>query len=272
MKCRICSDLHLDFDVFHNAPLWLPPALDDDSETTLIIAGDLWTERKFLRNRDMVTGKSWLKTISQQFKAIVFVLGNHDYWQENISYEHEKIRKEMYEQGIDNCYLLENTSVVIDDAKFVGGTLWTDYDRGNPLVKVAAAGTMANDHTRIRYGVDYRKVRSDDLHWMHTRTKQYIFDNAVKDCAGQKVVVVSHMAPSYNSIAMKYTTAYNHDTNYYYYSDLEGDIIDSDISLWVHGHCHDTSDYMIGETRVVCNPRGYSGERTGWDSELVIEV
>ena len=45
-----------------------------------------------------------------------------------------------------------------------------------------------------------------------------------------------------------------------YSSDLSEFILDRpQIKLWTHGHTHDTFDYMIGTTRIVCNPRGYDG-------------
>jgi hypothetical protein len=43
-----------------------------------------------------------------------------------------------------------------------------------------------------------------------------------------------------------------------YSSDLDQFILDRpQIKLWTHGHTHEPFDYMIGSTRVVCNPRGY---------------
>jgi len=63
-----------------------------------------------------------------------------------------------------------------------------------------------------------------------------------------------------------------------YHSDLSNIMLDNpQIKLWTHGHTHNCFDYVIGETRVVCNPRGYhqtSGwsEDTGWDPEKVVEV
>jgi hypothetical protein len=45
-----------------------------------------------------------------------------------------------------------------------------------------------------------------------------------------------------------------------YHSDLSEFILDRPgIKLWTHGHTHELFDYMIGSTRVVCNPRGYDG-------------
>ena len=45
-----------------------------------------------------------------------------------------------------------------------------------------------------------------------------------------------------------------------YHSNLEEFIMDRpNIKLWTHGHTHEDFDYMVGDTRVVCNPRGYIG-------------
>ena len=74
----------------------------------------------------------------------------------------------------------------------------------------------------------------------------------------QKYVVVGHHAPCKASTHPKYID----DTmmNGAYSSDLSDFILDRPcIKLWVHGHMHDTFDYMVGSTRVVCNPRGYYG-------------
>jgi hypothetical protein len=62
-----------------------------------------------------------------------------------------------------------------------------------------------------------------------------------------------------------------------YHSDLREFILDRpQIKLWTHGHTHHPFDYMIGETRIVCNPRGYENdgysEDTGWNPNLILEI
>jgi hypothetical protein len=55
---------------------------------------------------------------------------------------------------------------------------------------------------------------------------------------------------------------YRHDRemNGGYASDLTEFILDNEnILFWTHGHMHDPSDYMVGQCRVICNPRGYVG-------------
>lgn len=60
--------------------------------------------------------------------------------------------------------------------------------------------------------------------------------------------------------------------NDYFVNSLEDMLIDSNIPLWIHGHCHDPFDYMIGNTRIVCNPYGYMSERSVHNPNLIIEI
>ena len=56
-------------------------------------------------------------------------------------------------------------------------------------------------------------------------------------------------------------------------SNLNELVLSSGALLWVHGHTHYWVDYSIGNTRVMCNPRGYAGEDVrGFDPNLVIDV
>jgi len=87
--------------------------------------------------------------------------------------------------------------------------------------------------------------------------------------------VVGHHSPSFQSVH----DMYKHETlmNGGYHSDLSEFIMDHpQIKLWTHGHTHHPFDYTIGETRVVCNPRGYENdgysENSGWNPNILLEV
>jgi len=86
-----------------------------------------------------------------------------------------------------------------------------------------------------------------------------------------RVVVVGHHSPSRQSTHPRYQA--DHKTNGCYSSDLEAFILDHpEICLWTHGHTHEDFDYMIGTTRVVCNPRGYIGyeqRADTWQPKLI---
>jgi hypothetical protein len=160
----------------------------------------------------------------------------------------------------------------IEGVLFVGGTLWTDMNRGDPLT-LHAIGDMMNDFRVIRNDeLGYTKLRPSHVAERHRKTVGYI-KQIVDANRDNKCVVVGHHAPSFQSIAEQY----KHDTlmNGGYASDLSEFILDRpQIKLWTHGHMHQTFDYMIGETRVVCNPRGYEshGEVSGWNPDILIEI
>jgi hypothetical protein len=99
----------------------------------------------------------------------------------------------------------------------------------------------------------------------HRKTLQYI-KTIVQEKHNEKFVVVGHHAPTKLSVKPRY----QNDTlmNGAYSSDLTEFILDHpQIKVWTHGHTHDVFDYMIGTTRVVCNPRGYVGYERGPQEE-----
>jgi len=287
---RPVSDLHLnfDYDMFHKTRrytpgeievtamdmLWYPPELPEDDDTALVIAGDLWTDRRFLTKKHQVTNRSWMGEVASRFKYVVFVLGNHDYWSGNVSNEAQRVQEELDLQELTNVHLLESSLIVLDQVKFVGGTLWTDFGNQNPLVMLRAPQIM-NDYDKMRYGKDYGRCRPYHLYDIFNKTKDFIFKNALRDSPDQKVVVVTHMAPSYQSIDQYYRE--NCDgSNFLYYSDIEPELHDPEgaqINLWLHGHCHAKSNYVVNNTHIIDNPRGYRGyEETFFDDRLLLSV
>lgn len=288
---REYSDIHLDGDIRRwngtraynpDEPnrgdlslLWEPEPMEGDEDTCLILAGDLWLERRFLTRKLPDTGESWLAHIAKRFKYVVFVLGNHDYWSGNLTYEPGKVRAELNVQNIPNVYFLEKSLVVLDQVKFVGGTLWTDYDRHDPLTIFQAPQRM-NDYKYMRWGKDYHKCTPQHCYEIHQNTKSFIFNNAKKDNPEQRVVVVTHMAPSFKSVDGMYHTVSSQMDNFYYFSDLEQRVYQDgqDIEFWFHGHMHNPSDYVLEpQCRVICNPRGYVGyEDTGFDPFMRIDL
>jgi hypothetical protein len=113
-----------------------------------------------------------------------------------------------------------------------------------------------------------------DVAIRHDKTLAYI-KLIVQEHKDKKCVVVGHHSPSFKSVHPMYA----HETlmNGGYHSDLSEFILDHpQIKLWTHGHTHHPFDYTIGETRVVCNPRGYESpgysEDTGWNPNILLEI
>ena len=268
MKIRYCSDLHLDWDYKANPNnLWLPPPLEGDEDTLLIIAGDLWKDSKqfspWKYNEKLGYNASWMKVVSEQFKYVLFVHGNHDNWNTRFDTLKTKTKELIKEQEMENVFLLDCDSLELEGITFVGGTLWTDYGRRDAISMMEALNYM-EDYRLIRVGEEYRKLKPVDCLKVFDKTKALIFKTA-KECkeAGKPCIVVTHMAPSYQSVNEKYRSKRDELSNTWYYSELSNYIMDSGIDYWVHGHLHDATAYAIGKTLVLCNPRGYSGCENG---------
>lgn len=267
MKIQIVSDLHLEFS-------------DIDIQNTegadvLILSGDILIAEKVLKPESDLGGRfrNFLKRCSLNFPHVIYIAGNHEfyggYWKKSL----DKLR-EVCDQYA-NIYFLERDTKVIDDVVFVGGTLWTDLNKGDPLT-LHSVRDMMNDYRAITDdALGYTKLKPAETAKRHKDTVDYI-KFVVQENKDKKIVVVGHHSPSFQSCHEMYRS----DTlmNGAYHSSLEDIMLDyPNIKLWTHGHTHHCFDYMIGETRVVCNPRGYEqsngwSEDTGWNPNLTIEV
>jgi len=199
--------------------------------------------------------RDFMKRCSFQFPHVVVIAGNHEFyhgnWKASIQYLRDEYSK------FPNIYFLEQELKVIDDVTFIGATLWTDCNKGDPLT-LHALGDMMNDFRIIRNDeLGFTKLRPAHTMHRHQRTVAYL-KTVLADRKDNKIVVVGHHAPTFNSVHEKYRN--DQLMNGGYASDLSEFILDHpQIVLWTHGHMHDPFDYMVGTTRVVCNPRGYSG-------------
>jgi hypothetical protein len=209
-------------------------------------------------------------------------MGNHEFYNgkfyAGIDYMREELAK------YPNIHMLEQDTYIIQDRNketgevsdvvFVGGTLWTNMNKRDPLT-MHAIETMMNDFRIIRNDYrNYATMSALDVAVRHDKTLAYI-KLMVQEHKDKRCVVVGHHSPSFQSMHPMYAN----DTlmNGGYHSDLSEFILDHpQIKLWTHGHTHHPFDYVIGETRVVCNPRGYENdgysEDTGWNPNIVLEV
>lgn len=296
---RLASDIHLDFDAdswkdlpnYHpdklaRVPeldrLWFPEPLAEDHDSVMLIPGDIWLNNQAFRRR-YASNEAWIERLAKQFHTVILLLGNHDYWSGFLNRAPTKAKESIKDYGLTNVHLLERDTIVVDDVKYVGGTLWTDYNKHNPLIMQKAIDYM-NDFKYIRYAMVHggnaiaRTLSPSDIYKDHIETRKYLLANARRDHDNQKVVILSHHAPSFESIAPEFRNTSQWDASFFYYSELGWDLCADEVQadLWVHGHCHRASDYMIDRTRVLCNPRGYYGhetpELTGFDPTLRLEV
>jgi predicted phosphodiesterase len=248
MRVHILADLHLEFAPFHRKKV------DAD---VMVLAGDV---------HNGVSGLNWiLKTFPE--RPVIYVLGNHEFHGQKIPKLISEVKQ--LARG-SHVHVLENDAVEIGDVIFLGATLWTDFRLyGDAAMAEAAAQTDVTDFQRIHVSPAGRYFRPQDARRIHGRSMQWLVQHLPR-LRGKQVVVVTHHAPSIQSIPLGFC---NHWLNPAFASNLESFIARSGIKLWIHGHVHSPSDYMVGTTRVVANPRGFPGEPpTGFDPGLVIEI
>jgi DNA repair exonuclease SbcCD nuclease subunit len=207
------------------------------------------------RQQTALRFRDFLKRCSFQFPHVIYVAGNHEFYHGKFIGSLQDLRDEC--SKYPNVYFMEDDMRTINDVTFIGCTLWTDMNKGDPLTLHAVADMM-NDYRIIRHdGHGYSKLRPAHTADRHRKSVGYI-RTVTEGLFEEKFVVVGHMSPSKMSTHPKYQN--DQLMNGAYSSDLSEFIMDHpQIKLWTHGHTHHKFDYMIGETRIVCNPRGYEG-------------
>lgn len=263
MKIQIVSDLHLEF-----ADINIPNAGAD----VLILSGDILTAIDLYKSDSSERAlrfRSFLTRCSDSFAHVVYVAGNHEFYRGRWNQTLDILTREC--DKFSNIYFLEDSAKIIDGISFVGGTLWTDMNKNDPGVMASATGLM-NDYSVIRKDLDgYSRLRPRDTVTRHYQTLQFIKDTVDRKDTDQ-YVVVTHHTPSWLSCHPSY--AGDVIMNACYHSELSETILDRpQIRLWTHGHTHYPWDYVLGDTRIVCNPRGYDKyEKTGWDPGKIVEI
>ena len=265
MKIAVCSDLHLEFMDIN--------LKNEEGAELLILSGDIMTAEDLhdhppvhpndptnipnlsRRQETALRFRDFLGRCSFQFPNVIYIAGNHEFYHGRWKASIQHLRDEC--ARYPNIYFLENDIKVINDIHFIGATLWTDCNKGDPLT-LHALTDMMNDYRVIRNDEHgYTKLRPAHTMYRHQQTLSY-FKTVLSNMKEDRVVVVGHHSPSHQSIHEKYNGQYL--MNGGYHSDLTEFILDRPgIKLWTHGHTHENFDYMIAGTRVVCNPRGYDG-------------
>jgi len=244
----VLSDLHLDV-----CPLDLDPPPHD----VAVIAGDV-SEK--LCDRVL----PWLR---DRFPGpVVYVPGNHDFWRCTYQREVAEARELAAAAGIH--LLVEGETVVLAGVRFVGATLWTDWDlRPEERARATSEGAVRAGGMRDVRRIKWRRGPRDYSAFLprvsgslHREQRRRIETALAEPYAGP-TVVVTHHAPHERSLRgggwrTPLDAAYASDLS----AMLEGPTAPA---VWIHGHIHECRDYVVGGTRVVANPRGYITESPG---------
>lgn len=252
MKIWLLSDLHLEY-VDLREPLAIPGA------DVCVVAGDLC--------RAPANGVYWLAKHVAPAMPCVYVAGNHEFYGGGIleGLEDGRAAAVLFE----NVHFLENASVTIQGIRFIGATLWTDYRiEGSPEFAMRYARERMNDYRKIATRRNpWQRFLPQTAYRMHMDSRRFI-ETALKSDSIPTVVVTHHL-PHPTSIPMKFKGDL---LNAAYASDLSQIIEKRQPVLWIHGHTHDSRDYLVGNTRIICNPRGYDSENDAFDPALVVRL
>lgn len=275
MKLAICSDLHLEFGTIE--------LKNTENADILILGGDISVSVD-IDNPDYT---NFFKQVCGEFNHVLYLLGNHEYYGGDFATARQNLQSHL--SVFRNLQILEKETFTIDDYVFIGGTMWTDMNGGDTAT-MNCLRTMMNDFRSVRNSnhYTYRKVpmyektedgqlvkdesgrliqigmkmkeetskfSPEDAYEDHKKFMSYL-KHAIDNNIDKKIVVMTHHSPSKLSTHPRYE---GQDLmNGGYSSALDFFIEDHpQILLWTHGHTHDTFNYKVGNTRVLCNPRGY---------------
>ena len=277
MKIAVCSDIHLEFGTI---------SLDNtEGADVLILGGDICVA-KDLNTRDEYAladrfgrSEAWhtfFQECSARFPHVIYIAGNHEHYHGDFRDTITRLRDKL--GYLRNLHILDKEILTVDDVTFIGGTLWTDMNNEDPITLLHMKGMMNdfrcvdNSHRMVNFkayeqihGVDNRekpifkqraaRFTPEDAVEDHKQMMDYI-RIMIEGKFDQKFVVVGHHAPSKSSTHPRYADEVI--MNGGYSTALDEFIMDHPQNkLWTHGHTHEDFDYMVGSTRIVCNPRGY---------------
>lgn len=244
MRLHILSDLHIEVTEFD------PPATGAD---VVVLAGDIHN------------GTRGLEWAAARFpgRRVLYVPGNHEYYDGELRSGMEALAVRAKELGIE---LLDNTETEVDGVRFLGATLWTDFcldgaERRDEVMKLS-----------LPYIVDFRAIRDGDGLFtpeasvrLHEASRAWLRQRLAVRVSGP-TVVITHHAPHPLSVHARFA---HHPANGGFVSNLEDEM--GSAVLWIHGHTHNSFDYAVKGTRVVCNPRGYVFVKKAPDGDLAIK-
>jgi predicted phosphodiesterase len=253
VKLHILSDLHLSRGALEI------PHTDAD---VVILAGDIARPAQAM---------SWALGFA---KPVLYVAGNHEFYGGSIAGAVDELKRLSTATAV---HVLDNEQVNIDGVRFLGTTLWTDFmlwtDDAQRTQAIQEAQRFMRDFSQIHVDEPAPRLFTPDdaaalchanVHWLESRLAE--------PHAGP-TVVITHHAPSRQSIHPRFAGSL---LNGCFVSDLQHLVDGQRTQLWVHGHTHDSFDYLLNGTRVVCNPRGYAkdgvNENPLFDSKLVVQI
>ena len=240
MKVQYCSDLHLEFP--HNAA-YIENYPIEPMGDVLVLAGDITSLRCYDSRK---TEKDFFKQLSKQFEQVFWICGNHEYYN---SWDVAKSEKPFCVQVAKNVQLLNNSSIIYRNVRFVFSTLWSYIDQMQEFY----IGRSMSDFDLIRYAgrtltpaIYTNKLHKPALEFLKTELGQ---PNDLP------TVVITHHLPSLQCVHARHKGS---ELNAGFASDLDNFILETQPNHWIYGHSHSNMpDFQIGQTQLITNQLGY---------------
>ncbi len=251
MRLHVLSDLHLEYAPF------TPPHVDAD---VVVLAGD---------TAPGTVGIEWARSRFDG-RPVLYVAGNHEFYGHDLPGLVDRLRDAAVGSTVQ---VLENDPVVIDGVRFLGCSLWTDFDFAgseNREHTMRVCERVVSDYSRIRLSEPGRPLRPQDTRAIHLASRNWLAMALAEPHEGP-TVVVTHHAPIVRQQRPDHPVM--QAVGGAFASDLSAMMDGTVAQLWLFGHIHRMVDTAVHGTRVISNQRGYPHEPVaGFDPGLVVTV
>ncbi len=208
------------------------------SAPILVMAGDI-TLFKYLDEH-----KHYFKILSEQFEAVYWLPGNHEYYQYDLANKMGSFKEKIF----DNVFLLNNQTVNYKGYTLIFSELWSKI---SPLHQIQIEKSL-NDFNLIKYNGN--RLTTEVYNQNFEESFAFIKQEVAKNEA-EKVLVFTHVVPTLKNYPEKYI---NDPINEAFTVDLTSYIEPSNIKAWVYGHSHfNTPNFMLGNTQMLTNQLCY---------------
>jgi hypothetical protein len=230
----VLSDLHLEQEPF------VPPGVAAD---VVVLAGDVARG---------TGGMDWLRRWAPG-RPVLYVAGNHEFYGHGLPELISELRRAASPPLVR---LLENDEVIVDGVRFLGCTLWSDFDFGGPehrAQSMKVCERLVNDYEHITFSPKDRTLEARDTRMLHVSSRRWLAGRLATPHEGPTVVVTHHAPLIRTRPRSKVTRALAGA----FASDLTALMGGDRVALWIFGHTHRAADLDVRGTRLVSNPRGY---------------
>ena len=250
MRLHVLSDLHLEMAPFES---------DGGAADVVVLAGDT-----ALGTRGVEWAVEWARG-----RSVLYVAGNHEFYGRALPDLTEELRRAAEGSSVR---VLENDEVLLDGTRFLGCTLWSDFDFDGPEYRdrsMRVCERVVNDFKQIEFGEVGQTLAPRDARRLHLASRHWLAERLGQSHEGA-TVVITHHAPL---IRTRPSTPALRALGGAFASDVTDLMGEDKAALWIFGHTHQAADLDVNGTRVLSNPRGYPHQPVDeFDPSCIIEV